>query len=53
MRVKINENIFNVKTLVDENSQGIGMTGKKFDETFERNLAANNFRDSQGRSFIL
>jgi hypothetical protein len=35
MRVKINENIFNVKTLVDENSQGIGMTGKKFDKTFD------------------
>jgi uncharacterized membrane protein (UPF0127 family) len=34
MRVKINDNIFNVKTLVDENSQSIGMMGKKFNSTF-------------------
>jgi uncharacterized protein len=34
MRVKINNNIFNVKTLVDEKSQSIGMMGKKFNSTF-------------------
>ena len=34
MRVKINQNIFKVKTLIDEKSKYIGMMGKKFDETF-------------------
>ena len=34
MRVKIKQNIFKVKTLVDEKSKYIGMMGKKFDETF-------------------
>ena len=34
MRVKVNQNIFNVKTLIDEKSKYIGMMGKKFDETF-------------------
>jgi len=34
MKVKINQNIFNVKTLVDEESQSIGMMGKTFDNTF-------------------
>ena len=35
MKVKINENIFNVKTLVDKKSQAIGMMYKRFDSTFE------------------
>lgn len=35
MRVKINDNLFNVKTLVDKKSQSIGMMGKKFDSTFD------------------
>lgn len=30
MKVKINKNIFNVKTLIDKKSQSIGMMGKKF-----------------------
>lgn len=34
MRVKINKNIFNVKTLVDKKSQSIGMMDKTFDRTF-------------------
>lgn len=34
MRVKINQNIFKVKTLTDKKSQSIGMKGKTFDETF-------------------
>jgi uncharacterized membrane protein (UPF0127 family) len=34
MKVKINENIFNIKTLIDKRSQSIGMMGKSFDETF-------------------
>ncbi len=35
MKVKINENIFNVKTLVDKKSQAIGMMYKRFDSTFD------------------
>jgi uncharacterized membrane protein (UPF0127 family) len=35
MKVKINQNIFNVKTLIDKKSQSIGMMGKTFDSTFE------------------
>ena len=35
MKVKVNENIFNVKTLIDEHSQRVGMIGKEFDETFD------------------
>ena len=35
MRVKVNQNIFNVKTLIDEKSKYIGIMGKKFDETFD------------------
>lgn len=34
MKVKINDNIFKVKTLVDKKSQSIGMMGKRFDEEF-------------------
>ena len=34
MRVKINDNTFKVKTLIDRKSQSIGMMGKKFDKTF-------------------
>jgi uncharacterized membrane protein (UPF0127 family) len=34
MRVKINQNIFKTKTLVDEKSKYIGMMGKKFDDSF-------------------
>lgn len=34
MEVKINDNIFKVKTLIDEKSKYIGMMGKKFDDTF-------------------
>ena len=34
MKVKINKNIFKVKTLIDENSQSIGMMRKTFDSTF-------------------
>ena len=35
MRVKINKNIFEVKTLTDKKSQSIGMMGKTFDDTFD------------------
>ena len=35
MKVKINENIFKVKTLIDENSQTLGMQNKNFDNTFD------------------
>ena len=35
MNVKINQNIFKVKTLIDERSQAIGMMGKTFDKSFE------------------
>ena len=35
MKVKINDNIFKVKTLIDEKSKYVGMMGKKFDETFD------------------
>ena len=35
MNIKINQNIFKVKTLVDKRSQAIGMMGKTFDESFE------------------
>jgi len=35
MRVNINENIFNVKTLVDKKSQRIGMQKRRFDSTFD------------------
>jgi uncharacterized membrane protein (UPF0127 family) len=34
MKVKINDNTFNVKTLVDRESQSIGMMGKTFDNDF-------------------
>ena len=34
MKVKINDNTFKVKTLVDSKSQYIGMMGKKFDKDF-------------------
>ena len=34
MKVKINDNIFKVKTLIDRESQSIGMIGKTFDNTF-------------------
>ena len=35
MKVKINQNIFNIKTLIDKKSQSIGMMGKTFDSTFD------------------
>ena len=35
MKVNINENIFNVKVLIDKKSQAKGMMGKDFDNTFE------------------
>jgi len=35
MKVKINKNIFNVKVLIDEKSQAVGMMGKTFDNTFD------------------
>lgn len=35
MKVKINQNIFKIKTLIDKKSQSIGMMGKKFDKSFE------------------
>lgn len=35
MKVKINENVFKVKTLIDEKSQKVGMQNKKFDNNFE------------------
>jgi len=34
MKVKINKNIFKVKTLTDEFSQSVGMMGKNFDKDF-------------------
>ena len=35
MKVKINDNVFNVKTLIDKKSQSIGMMGKTFDSSFD------------------
>ena len=35
MQVRINDNIFNVKTLIDRKSKSIGMMGKRFDSTFD------------------
>jgi len=35
MKVKINGNIFNVKTLIDKKSQSIGMIGKRFNYKFD------------------
>ena len=35
MKVKINENIFKVKTLVNKKNQSVGMMGKKFNKGFE------------------
>lgn len=34
MKIRINNNVFKVKTLLDKRSQGIGMMGKDFDNTF-------------------
>jgi len=34
MNVKINQNIFKTKVLIDKKSQSIGMMGKTFDESF-------------------
>jgi uncharacterized membrane protein (UPF0127 family) len=34
MNVKINDNIFKVKTLIDKKSHSIGMMGKKFNKEF-------------------
>jgi uncharacterized membrane protein (UPF0127 family) len=34
MKVKINENIIKVKTLIDKESQSVGMMGKRFDKSF-------------------
>ena len=35
MKVKINDNLFKVKTLVDKKSQSIGMMGRVFDDSFD------------------
>lgn len=35
MKVKINNNVFNVKVLTDKKSQAIGMMGKTFDSSFD------------------
>ena len=35
MKVKINENIFKVKTLIDEKSHSEGMKNKSFNNTFD------------------
>jgi len=35
MKVKINDNVFNVKALTDKKSQAIGMMGKTFDPSFD------------------
>lgn len=35
MIVKIHQNIFNVKTLVDKKSQMLGMMNRKFDSSFD------------------
>lgn len=35
MKVKINNNVFNVKALTDKKSQAIGMMGKTFDSSFD------------------
>jgi uncharacterized membrane protein (UPF0127 family) len=35
MQVRINDNTFNVKTLIDQKSKAIGMMGKRFDSTFD------------------
>jgi len=34
MRVKVNNNIFKIKTLIDKKSKSRGVMGKKFDKTF-------------------
>jgi uncharacterized membrane protein (UPF0127 family) len=34
MKVKVNNNIFKVKTLINKKSQSRGMMGRKFDKTF-------------------
>ena len=34
MKIKINQNIFKVKTLIDKKSQAIGMMNKTFNNTF-------------------
>lgn len=34
MKVKINDNFFKVKALIDKKSQSIGMMGKKFNSSF-------------------
>lgn len=34
MKVKINDNIFKIKTLIDKKSQSIGMMEKTFDRSF-------------------
>jgi uncharacterized membrane protein (UPF0127 family) len=34
MKVKINDNIFKVKTLIDKKSHSIGMMGKRFNNSF-------------------
>lgn len=35
MNVKINNNFFKTKVLIDKKSQSLGMMGKTFDETFD------------------
>ena len=35
MKVKINDNLFNVKTLVDKKSQTYGMMNRVFDDSFD------------------
>jgi uncharacterized membrane protein (UPF0127 family) len=35
MKVKINQNLFNVKVLIDKKSQSRGMMGRRFDNTFD------------------
>ena len=35
MEVRINDNFFKVKTLIDKKSQAHGMMGRTFDDTFD------------------
>jgi uncharacterized membrane protein (UPF0127 family) len=35
MKVKINQNLFNVKVLIDKKSQSRGMMSRRFDNTFD------------------
>jgi len=47
MKIKINQNIFKIKTLLDKKSHAKGMMKKKFDENFEGLLFIMDDYDEQ------